>query len=317
MRKIVGLVIVALLCSRAVFSQNYTIQTFAGGGIPQGLPANFASLGAVAGLATDSAGDVYISLASYSAVVRMDATTRVLTLIAGNGTAGYSGDNGLATTAQLNNPTGLALDTAGNLYIADFGNNRIRKVSNDVITTVSGGGAGAQLSHPTGVAVDTSGNLYIADSGNNVVRKVSGGVTVTVAGTGTPGGLGDGGPATSAQLNTPEGVAIDTLGNLYIADSGNDAVVKVSNGILTTVYIQQGARPVAVAVDGARNVFFVANGLYAVGELSVSGNVTLFAGNGTPGYSGGWQFGGQRRTQWSARCCSGCQRQCLYCGLQQ
>jgi sugar lactone lactonase YvrE len=174
MRKIVITVIIALLFSGAAFSQNYTIQTFVGGGVPQGVPGSSASLGSVAGVATDAAGNVYIALESYSAVVRMDATTHVLALVAGTGTPGYSGDNGPATSAQLNSPSGMAVDSAGNIYIADSGNNRVRKVSNGVITTVSGGGVGAQLSNPTGVAVDTSGNLYIADSGNNVIRKVSG-----------------------------------------------------------------------------------------------------------------------------------------------
>lgn len=286
MPKIVGAVILALTFSGAAFSQNYTIQTFAGGGIPQGVAAPSASLGSVAGVATDAAGNVYIALKSYSAVVRMDATTHVLTLVAGTGTPGFSGDGGLAASAQLNKPSGMAVDSAGNLYIADSGNNRIRRVSNGVITTVSGGGAGAQLSNPTGIAVDTSGNLYIADSGNNVVRKVSGGVTVTVAGTGTPGSFGDGGPATSAQLNSPQGVAVDTQGNLYIADYGNDAVVEVSNSILTTVFYQQGAGPIAVAVDGSGNLFFVANGFSVVGKLSIGGAVTVVAGNFNDGYSG-------------------------------
>jgi trimeric autotransporter adhesin len=287
MRKIVGPIVLALLFSGAAFSQSYTIQTFAGGGVPQGVPAPFASLGAVTGVATDPAGNVYIALQAYSAVVRMDATTHVITLVAGTGTPGYSGDNGPAASAQLNMPWGLALDSAGNLYIADSGNNRVRKVSNGVITTVSGGGVGAQLSDPTGVAVDASGNLYIADSGNNVVRKVSGGVTVTVAGTGTPGGLGDGGPATSAQLNTPRDVAVDTLGNLYIADYGNNAVVKVSSsGILTTVFGRQGAGPIGVAVDGAGNLFFAAFGFSAVGEISTGGVLSQIAGSGTPGYTG-------------------------------
>src|SRR5579863_7211705 len=218
MRKIVCSAVLALMFSGAAFSQNYTIQTFAGGGIPHGVVGASASLGSVSGVAIDPAGDVYISLLAYSSVVRMDATTHLITVVAGTGTPGYGGDNGPAASAQLNMPWGIALDGAGNLYIADSGNNRIRKVSNGVITTVSGGGVGAQLSNPTGVAVDASGNLYIADSGNNVVRKVSGGVTVTVAGTGTAGAAGDGGPATSAQLNSPRDVVADTLGNLYISD---------------------------------------------------------------------------------------------------
>jgi trimeric autotransporter adhesin len=292
MRKIVGPVILALMFSGAAFSQNYTIQTFAGGGVPQGVAGTSASLGSVAGVATDSAGDVYIALKSYSAVVRMDAATQVLTLVAGTGTPGYSGDNGPAASAQLNKPSGMAVDSAGNLYIADSGNNRVRKVSNGVITTVSGGGAGAQLSNPTGVAVDTSGNLYIADSGNNVVRKVSGSVTVTVAGTGTAGYNGDTGPATSVQLNSPEGVAVDMAGNLYIADYNNDEVRKVSSGNLSTVVYDQGSRPVSVTVDGAGNVFFVdygssSFGYSIVGELlPTSNSVSLVAGNFADGYSG-------------------------------
>ena len=110
MRKIAGTVILALMFSGAAFSQNYTIQTFAGGGVPQGVPGPSAKLGFVTGVATDAAGDVYIALQSYSAVVRMDATTHLLTLVAGTGTPGYSGDNGPAASAQLNMPWGLALD---------------------------------------------------------------------------------------------------------------------------------------------------------------------------------------------------------------
>src|ERR1700693_305214 len=113
MRKIVGPVILALLLSRAAFSQNYTIQTFAGGGVPQGVQAQYASLGSVTGVATDAAGDVFIALTSYSAVLRMAATPHVLTLVAGTGTPGYSGDNGPAASAQLNKPTGMAVDSAG------------------------------------------------------------------------------------------------------------------------------------------------------------------------------------------------------------
>jgi sugar lactone lactonase YvrE len=146
----------------------------------------------------------------------------------------------------LYNPDGVAVDSAGNLYIADMNNSRIRKVSNGVITTVAGTGtagfsgdngpvARAQLDSPDGVAVDAAGNLYIADMDNNVIRKVSNGVIYTVAGNGTAGFSGDNGPATSAQLYIPTGVAVDTAGNLYIADHQNDRIRKVSNGVITTV----------------------------------------------------------------------------------
>jgi len=143
--------------------------------------------------------------------------------VAGNGAPGYGGDNGTATSAGLNYPYGVAVDSAGNLYIADFLNQRIRKVSNGVITTVAGNGTGgyggdngpatsAELFEPVGVAIDSAGNLYIVDSYNNRIRKVSNGVITTVAGNGTQGFSGDNGPATSAQLTYPEGVAVDAAG---------------------------------------------------------------------------------------------------------
>ena len=299
MRKIVCPALVLLAFAITAPGQNYTIQTLAGGGVPQNIAAVSASLGAVTGIATDSTGNVYIALPTYSAVVKMDVTG-ALTLVAGSGKPGFSGDNGPATSAQLNlnvSPAiagicqcpipggGLAVDSSGNLYIADSGNNRIRKVSNGIITTVAGNAV--QLSSPTGVAVDPSGNLYIADTGNQVVRKVSGSVTVTVAGTGTAGSLGNGGPATGAQLNFPTGVAVSAAGNLYIADFGNDALRLVSSGLMTAPVFLSGLEPTAVTVDPSGNVFFTVGG-FAVAELPLSGNPLFVAGNQTlnNGYSG-------------------------------
>jgi uncharacterized protein (TIGR03437 family) len=168
----------------------------------------------------------------------------VITTIAGTGRAGFAGDNGPATSAELSFPTGVALDSAGDLYISDEQNNRIRKVSNGIITTVAGNGlvvgtgvngpaTSAGVGYPTGVAVDSAGNFYIADGG--VVYKVSNGVITTVAGPGVYGTLGDNGPATSAYLIDVAGVAVDSAGNLYIADSIENRIRKVANGIITTI----------------------------------------------------------------------------------
>src|SRR5207253_2019957 len=145
-----------------------------------------------------------------------------------------------------NHPIGVALDGQGHLFIADTLNNRVREISGGIISTVAGTGTAgysgdggqatsAQINNPYGVAVDAQGNVYIADSLNNRVRKVSGGVISTVAGTGTAGYSGDGGQATSAQLNFPIAVAVDGQGNLYIADLVNQRIRKVSAGIISTV----------------------------------------------------------------------------------
>ncbi|HXP87708.1 MAG TPA: IPT/TIG domain-containing protein [Bryobacteraceae bacterium] len=284
-------VLLIALTSCSVFGQTYTISTFAGGTLPVNIPGTSASLSGTQSVAMDAAGNVFFT--SGNSVLRLDAQTGILTLAAGNGTAGFSGDNGPATNAQLYNPNGVAVDSAGNLYIADAGNARIRRVSNGVITTVGNGAAGV------GVAVDSTGNLYIADSVNNRVRKVSNGVVSTVAGNGTAGFGGDNGPATSAQLSGPAAVAVDSAGNLYIADYGNDRVRKVSNGVITTVAgngtassngdngpatTAQLSGPSGVAVDPAGNLYIAASTVRKVSN----GIITTAAGGGSasPGDNG-------------------------------
>jgi sugar lactone lactonase YvrE len=240
------------------------ITTVAGNGNPgysgDNGPATAAELRWPSGVALDSAGNLYIADYGNSRIRMVTAATGIITTVAGNGTFGYNGDNIAATSAELGGPAGLRLDAAGNLYIADQFNNRIRKVTaaSGIITTVAGNGYGggtgdcgggyngdniaassAELYCPADVALDGAGNLYIADYGNHRIRMVAAATSIitTVAGNGVYGFSGDGGPATSTQLFYPEGVALDAAGNLYIADSANYRLrmVTAATGIITTV----------------------------------------------------------------------------------
>jgi len=267
---------------------NGVITTVAGSGNPgfsgDNGPAASAQLNDPWGVAVDSADNLYIADTNNDRIRKV--TNGVITTVAGSGNLGFSGDNGPAASAQLYVPAGVAVDPAGNLYIADLRNSRVRKVSNGVIITVAGNGvccdfsgdngpaASAQLYFPQGVAVDPGGNLYIADTRNNRIRKVTNGVITTVAGSGNPGFSGDNGPAASAQLYVPAGVAVDSAGNLYIADTGNSRIRKVTNGVITTVAgsgnpgfsgdngpaaSAQLSVPAGVAVDSAGNIYIADN----------------------------------------------------------
>ena len=240
-----------VLTSALAFGQTSSITTFAGN---QSLGPGFSGNGALAtaaqlnnpdGVAVDGSGNVYISDFN-NAVVRVVTPDGKINPFAGTGTTGHAGDGGLATSAQLTGPLGLAVDSSGNVYIADGPNNSIRKVSTSgIITTVAGGTAGfggdggaatsAALNFPTAVAVDASGNLYIADSANHRIREVSGGIISTIAGTTVFGFSGDNGPATSAQLYLPKGVAVDSHGNVYIADTGNQRIREITGTTITTI----------------------------------------------------------------------------------
>jgi uncharacterized protein (TIGR03437 family) len=301
--------LIASLVSGAAFGQAYTISTFAGGALPVNIPGTSARLSGPQAVAVDKGGNLFV--VDQNDVLRLDATTHILTLVAGNGIPGFSGDNGPATSAQLNGAWGVAVDSAGNLYIADTQNNRIRKVSNGTITTVAGGGAqgvgfgdngpatSAVLSGPQGVAVDSAGNLYIADTEFSRIRKVSNGVITTVAG-GLAGFGGDNGPATSAQLSYPYGVAVDSTGNVYIADTSNARIRKISNGVITTVAgngtdgfsgdngpatSAELSQIQGVAVDSTGNLYIADTGNARIRKVS-NGVITTMAGNGMPGSSG-------------------------------
>ena len=191
------------------------------------------------GVSADNSGNVYI-VDAYIYVIRKVNGAGIITTFAGTGVSGSSGDGGLASTAQLNDPVGISADNSGNVYIADFDNHKIRMVNSaGIITTFAGtgsygsGGDGgvasaAQLDHPYGVSADNSGNVYIADLNNNVIRIVNGaGIITTFAGTGVSGSGGDGGVASAAQLDQPYGVSADNSGNVYIADDGNNKIRRV------------------------------------------------------------------------------------------
>jgi PKD repeat protein len=239
----------ALLPASALgVSGSDTITTIAGNGVAgfsgDGGQATSAQFDHPWGVAVDGQGSVYVGDKENNRVRKVNGG--IITTVAGTGTGGYSGDGGQATSAQLHYPESLALDANGALYIADYANHRVRKLSDGIITTVAGTGtsgdsgdggqaASAQLRYPDGVAVDAQGNLYIADSGNNRIREVSGGIITTLAGTGTAGFYGDGGAATSGQLSDPEAVAVDKRHDLYIADWVNSRIRKVSGGIITTI----------------------------------------------------------------------------------
>ncbi|MGC9194890.1 MAG: hypothetical protein ACP5IL_05465, partial [Syntrophobacteraceae bacterium] len=281
--------------------------------------ATSAQLNLPGGVGADMSGNIYIADSLNNRIRKVDASTGIITTVAGNGTGGYSGDGGSALSAQLNNPAGVAVDLSGNLYIADTSNNRIREVSATtprMIITVAGSGApgysgdgaaavSAQLNSPLGVAVDTSGNLYIADSSNNCIREVNAtsGIISTVAGNGTAGYSGDGGAATSAQLSQPGGVTVDYLDNIYIADTANERIRKVDpSGDITTVagtgtagYSGDGGpatsaelnQPVSVAVDASQNIYVADTQNSRIRKVdATSGNVRTIAGNGTQGYAG-------------------------------
>ena len=278
--------------------------------------ATSASLAGPAGVAVDSSGNVYIATYADNRIRKITASaTNNISTFAGNSGYGFAGDGGPATSSQLSAPRGIGLDSSGNLYLADRLNNRIRKISGGNISTIAGNGqasfggdfgaaTSAQLSAPDGVAVDNAGNVYISDFLNNRVRMVTpAGVISTYAGNGLSGFSGDGGPAASAQLSQPAGLAVDAAGNLYIADSNNSAVRKVTpSGIISTVAGTGGSQgysadggaataakmmaPMGVAVDSSGNLYIADFYGWIRKVTSSTGVISTLAGNGSVGYSG-------------------------------
>ncbi len=243
------------------------------------------------------------------------AQAQIINTLAGTGTPGFSGDGGVASAAKLYHPISVAIDGIGNLYISDLMNQRIRKVNTSgIITTFAGTGTAgfsvdglaaiaADLHDPNAITVDRHGNLYYADIGTNRIRRIdAAGIITTYAGYGSPGFSGDGGSATAARLNNPYGLAVDTLGNLYIADCSNNRIRKVNtSGIISTIAgtgtagfsgdsgAATAARflaPNSIALDNFGNIYISDYGNHRIRKIDPSGIITTIAGNGSIGFSG-------------------------------
>lgn len=289
-----------------------TIRTFAGSLVPDG-PAAIVGAGAAA-VAVDAAGLVYVTDPNNHAVRRIDPVSGLSKVIAGVGSAGFSGDGGAATSAKLNTPMGVAVDSIGNVYVADTSNNRIRKIdTSGVISTFAGTGANnfsgdngaataATFRAPYGVAVDSAGNVFIADTSNHRIRKVSvGGTVTTVAGNGTAGYLADNTAAISTRLNAPRAVLPDGNGGFYIADYNNHRIRQVSaGGDITTVagngspsFSGDGGAatsanlnlPSGLALDGSGNLYIADRNNNRIRQVT-AGVITTLAGTASSGFSG-------------------------------
>ena len=312
MRKIAWLVVGLVLTGGTVWAQQYVISTVAGDWrtiLPA--PAVNVALPSPSSVAVDASGSVYLT--TWHFVVKVDASG-LLSIVAGTWTGGYSGDGGPATSAQFDDPEHLAFDARGNLYIADWDNHRVRRVAVDgTITTVAGNGksdysgdGGLAINaglDPTAVAPDSNGGLYIADKTNHVIRKVgANGIISTVAGIGSSGFSGDGGAATTARLNQPSGVAVDAVGNLFIADQRNHVIREVAtNGIITTVVGTGSAglsgdgglatdaqldSPESVRLDAAGNLYIADSYSSRVRKVATNHIITTVAGSSWGGYKG-------------------------------
>jgi len=300
--------------------QAQIITTVAGIGTPgysgDGGAATAARIQGPYGVAVDATGTIYF--ADYSNHrIRKVTSNGIITTVAGTGVGGYNGDGVVATTASLYFPNAIAVDAAGNIFISDYLNNRIRKVSpNGMITTVAGTSAqgysgdggpatAAKLNSPSGITVDGAGNLFIGDYGNNRVRKVDGasGIITTVAGTGSRGYSGDGGAAIAAKIGAPQGLVVDAAGNLFFAEYLNHCIRRVdgSTGIITTVagtgtqgYSGDGGPattaqlrfPAGITVDDAGNLLIADRSNSCIRKVDTNGIITILVGTSTAGYKG-------------------------------
>lgn len=316
-------VLVICFCLPRAFSQNIMI-TYAGTGDAgysgDGGPANAAELQMPSGVCRDAAGNIYICDENNNVVRKINATTHIITTIAGTGAGSYSGDGGPAVNATLFAPFRCAIDHAGNLYISDKNNSRIRKITagTGIISTIVGLGVSgysgdgglaihAAIGLPAEMAIDSIGNIYFADADNDIVRKIDAatGIISRVAGSnpGVPGYTGDGGPATAASLYDPMGLSLDKQGNLYISDMMNNVVRKVdkTTNIITTVvgngiegYTGDGGQAIDAELEGPAGLYFDDSDNLYIADISceirkvnaVTHIITTVAGTAGTGYDG-------------------------------
>ena len=314
----------AVFILSGIFSraQAQIINTYAGTGTPDSTGDNglatSAALNTPYGVASDDAGNVYIADYNNNKIRKIDAAG-VITIIAGTGVAGFSGDGFAATAAEIQNPRGIAVDRVGNVYFSDYGNNRIRKitVATGIITTIAGNADGlpayygdgglADTSHvgfPWGLTVDLVGNVYIADQSNCRVRKIdhTTGIISTIGGTGIAAFGGDGGLATSAKIQYPVGVALDDTGNIYVADYGNNRIRKINtSGIISTIAgsavygfsgdggpsnLSKLYYPIGITVDAVNNIYIADLNNNRIRMINTAGIINTIAGNGTAAFAG-------------------------------
>ncbi|GHU57701.1 hypothetical protein FACS189444_0220 [Spirochaetia bacterium] len=266
-----------------------------------------ARFSAPVGIAVDNSGNIYVADTENNRI-RKITPAGVVTSLAGTTTAGYG--DGTGTAARFSAPQGIAVDNSGNIYVADTGNNRIRKITPaGVVTSLAGTttagygdgtGTAARFSAPLGITVDNSGNIYVADTGNNRIRKITpAGVVTSLAGT-TTAGYGDG-TGTAARFSAPKGITVDNSGNIYVADTGNNRIRKITPagvvtslaGTTTTGYgdgtgtAARFSAPHGIAVDNSGTIYVADTGNNRIRKITPAGVVTSLAGTTTAGYGDG------------------------------
>jgi len=260
-------------------------------------------------VAFDASGNLYFADTNRQ-VIYESSLAGVLSIVAGDGTQGFSGDGGVATAAELNAPQGVAVGPDGTLYIADTGNQRVRAVSAGMITTFAGNGTvgfegdgaaaiSASFRGPNGLAVDASGALLVCDEGNQRVRRISAGVISTAVGNGVQGYAGDGGAATGAEINTPMGLAVGSDGRVFLADSHNERIRVIdTSGIVTTLagigvagFAGDGGPAIAAELALPRGLMVTSTGAVIFADsnnqrlrmVDAVGTITTIAGSGVQG----------------------------------